>query len=170
MASKKHKSKSMRRQHYVDPKVQGALAVRVVIYWVTCVTTIMLMLMFWRIFTGPARMWYTHFGEMWHFFGPPMIASFLLLPIVVLDIIRMSNRFAGPMLRLRRSMRQLARGEHVDPIEFRNNDFWRRFAEEFNALASRVQEEDRAASDPTPFDREAHDESQQEEPVGAGAK
>ena len=39
-----------------------------------------------------------------------------LLPLVVVDVLRLSNRFVGPLLRLRRSLRQLARGEYVEPI------------------------------------------------------
>lgn len=153
--------KAVRRQLFVDPKIQGVLAVRVVLYWVVCLITITLMLLCWRILTGPARMFYTHFDDMWFFFGPAAIASFLLLPLVIADIIRVSNRFAGPMVRLRRSMRDLARGERVEPIKFREGDFWRDFAEEFNALAARVQRE-------APPPQADHDE--QQEPVAAGAE
>jgi hypothetical protein len=59
----------------------------------------------------------------------------------------LSNRFVGPLVRLRRSMRKLARGEHVDPICFRDNDFWHDFANEFNAVAARVQKESPKAED-----------------------
>ena len=106
--------KAMRRQLFVDPKVQGALVGRAVLYWVVCIITIALMLLSWRIVTGPARPFYTHFDDMWFFYGPALIASFLLLPLVIVDIIRLSNRFAGPLLRLRRCMRELARGEYVE--------------------------------------------------------
>ncbi len=131
--------KVMRRQRFVDPKVQGALVVRAVVYWVVCLTTIMLMLLCWRIVTGPARPFHAHFDDMWFFYGPPAVASLLLLPLVIVDVIRVSSRFAGPMLRLRRSMRSLARGEHVEPIKFRDGDFWHEFAEEFNQVLARVQ-------------------------------
>jgi hypothetical protein len=130
---------TVRRQLFVDPKVQGALVMRVILYWIVCLATITLMLLCWRIITGPARMFYTHFDDMWFHFGPALIASFILLPLVVVDIIRVSNRFAGPLIRLRRSMRALARGEHVEPIYFREGDFWRDFADEFNAVAARLQ-------------------------------
>jgi hypothetical protein len=130
--------KTLRKQLFVDPKVQGALIARVVMYWVVCLVTIALMLLCWDIITGPARIFYTHFDDMWFFYGPAAIASFLLLPLVVFDIIRMSNRFVGPLLRLRRSMRALAHGEEVEPIEFRDNDFWHDFADEFNAINARV--------------------------------
>lgn len=130
----------MRKKLFVDPKVQGALVVRVGLYWLVCLITLTLMLLCWRILTGPARLFYTHFDDMWFNFGPALIASFVLLPLVVVDIVRLSNRFAGPLVRLRRSMRALARGEEVQPIRFREGDFWQEFADEFNAVLSRVQE------------------------------
>jgi len=160
--------KALRKQLFVDPKVQGALVLRVVLYWVVCVITITLMVLCWRILTGPARLFYMHFSDMWFFYGPAMVASFLLLPLVILDIIRLSNRFTGPLLRLRRGMRELARGERVEPIRFRDGDFWQEFAEEFNALAARIQGEETAE----PVQREGFSEEDaqpEEEPVGAGA-
>ena len=152
--------KSLRRHLFIDAKVQGALVLRAILYWVVCLITITLMLLCWRILTGPARMFYTHFNDMWFFYGPALVASFILLPLVIIDIIRLSNRFAGPMLRLRRSMRELARGEHVEPVRFRDGDFWQDFAEEFNAVVARVQRE---ATPPQP------DHDRQEEPVGAAS-
>ena len=133
--------KSLRKQLFVDSKVQGALVARVILYWIVCPIAITLMLLCWRIITGPARTFHTHLEEMWFFYGPALIASFFLLPLVIADAVRLSNRFTGPMVRLRRSMRELARGEHVEQIAFRDDDFWREFAEEFNALATRVQGE-----------------------------
>lgn len=147
----------MRKKLFVDPKVQGALVVRVGFYWVVCLITITLMLLCWRILSGPARLFYTHFDEMWFNFGPALIASFILLPLVLVDIVRLSNRFAGPLVRLRRSMRALARGEEVRPIQFREGDFWQEFADEFNALLARMQELEKAKA--------VAPESQ--EPVGA---
>lgn len=149
----------MRKHLFIDPKVQGALVTRVVLYWVVCLITISLMLLCWRILTGPARMFYTHFDDMWFFYGPALVASFILLPLVIVDVIRLSNRFAGPMVRLRRAMRELARGEEVAPIKFREGDFWQDFADDFNALLTRVQGE------PAPLQQET---DQQQEPVGAG--
>lgn len=153
--------KIMRKQLFVDPKVQGALVIRAVVYWVACLVTISLMLLCWRIITGPARPLFLHFDDMWFFYGPAIIASLLLLPMVIADIIRVSNRFAGPMLRLRRSMRALARGEHVAPIEFRDGDFWQDFAEEFNQVVVRVQGAESVRAD------EAQTADDEEEEVAA---
>jgi len=132
-------TKTMRKHLFVDPKVQGALLLRVIFYWFVCLLTIALMLLCWRIVTGPAQLFYTHLDEMWFQYGPACVASLLLLPLVIVDVLRFSNRFSGPLLRLRRSMRQLAQGEDVEPIEFRDGDFWKEFAQEFNAVVARVQ-------------------------------
>lgn len=148
----------LRKQLFVDPKVQGALVYRVILYWVFCLFAIGLMLLCWRILTGPARLFYTHFDDMWFFHGSALVASLLLLPLVVIDIIRLSNRFTGPLLRLRRSMRALASGEHVEPLYFREGDFWKDFADEFNRVVARVQDE-------TPSAEPEPDESDQ--PVAA---
>jgi hypothetical protein len=130
-----------RRQLFVDHKVQGALVMRAISYWFMCLLTVALMLLCWRVLTGPARLFYRHLDDMWFHFGPALIASLILLPIIVVDIIRLSNRFAGPMLRMRRAMQNLAKGERVPPLQFRDNDFWKDFAQDFNALLARVQRE-----------------------------
>jgi hypothetical protein len=139
MSHKKH----VRKQIFVDAKVQGALVVRVAVYWGLCLLTLSLTLLVWRILTGPARIFYTHFDDIWYYYGAAFVASLLLLPIVLFDIVRLSNRFAGPLVRLRRSMRALARGEDVQPIHFRGSDFWQEFADEFNAIAARLQDQER---------------------------
>jgi len=150
--------KALRKRLFVDPKVQGALIARVVLYWVLCLLTIALMLLFWDIITGPARVFYMHFDDMWFYYGPPAIASCLLLPLVIVDIIRLSNRFVGPLLRLRRSMRALARGENVEPIEFRGGDFWHDLADEFNAVRARIRQ----------LSARNESEIEDEEPLGIG--
>ena len=158
--------KQIRKHIFVDAKVQGALVLRVAMYWVFCLLSLSLMLLCWRIFTGPARLFYTHFADMWYYYGPALVASFLLLPIVLVDIVRVSNRFAGPLVRLRRSMRALARGEEVQPIHFRGRDFWQEFADEFNAIAARLQD-DKARTPPNTGPSESAEEGQ---PVATAAE
>ena len=131
--------KCQRKHLFVEPKVQGSLVARVVLYWIVCLSNIMLTLLCWQIITGPARIFYMHFDDMWFRYGPILIVSFVLLPLVIIDVIRFSNRFVGPMVRLQRSMRQLAHGEDVEPIKFRDGDFWHEFATEFNTLCIRIQ-------------------------------
>jgi hypothetical protein len=131
--------KKVRRHFFVDPALQGALVTRVVLYWIICLCSVVLLMLAWRIITAPGGSALTYANEMWTYCWPALVTSFLLLPLVVMDILRFSNRFAGPLLRLRRSLRALARGEEVRPIEFREDDFWLEVADEFNAVRLRVQ-------------------------------
>lgn len=131
-------SKSLRKHLFVDYKVQGSLINRAIAYWFMCLFTITLMILCWRMVTGPARMFYTHFDYLWFQFGPAFIGSLFILPLVVYDVVQLSNRFVGPLLRLRRSLKALARGEDVAPLQFRGNDFWQEFATEFNSVAERM--------------------------------
>jgi hypothetical protein len=147
--------KHPRKQLFVDPKVQGTLLARAVIYWLSCIATITLMILAWRIVTGPARVFYTHFDDMWFHFGPALVAALLLLPLALVDIVRVSNRFAGPLYRVRGAMRRLTQGLPVEPIHFRDNDFWQELATEFNALAERVSK----------LEREAAGRAEDDEPV-----
>jgi nitrogen fixation/metabolism regulation signal transduction histidine kinase len=97
------------------------------------------MIFCWRTITEPIDQFFAHFHEVWLFYGPAAIASLLLMPLVAWDVIRLSNRFVGPILRMRRAMKALAQGEQVQPIAFREGDFWREFAGDFNAVAERLQ-------------------------------
>jgi hypothetical protein len=153
-------SKKLRQHVFVDPKLQGELIGRIILYWLVCLFSMALLLLAWRIITSPGGSILTHANEMWPYCWPALATSFVLLPLAIIDIMRFSNRFAGPLLRLRRSMRALARGEHIDPIEFRSGDFWHEVADEFNAIRLRVQLS-------TPATNAAQQEEHEEEsPVG----
>jgi hypothetical protein len=128
-----------RRQKFVDRQVQGSIVLRTATYWVLCMFTLGLMLFVWQILNSPAEPFLIHATAMWQQYGPVAIASLLLLPILIVDIVGLSNRFAGPIYRLRRSIQQLANGEPAAPVKLRDNDFWVDFAEDFNRVLARVQ-------------------------------
>jgi hypothetical protein len=60
--------------------------------------------------------------------------------LALLDILLTTSRFAGPIYRLRSSMRALAAGEQVAPLRFPKDDFWETVAQEFNAVAERQEQ------------------------------
>jgi hypothetical protein len=128
-------SKFRRRQLLVEPKFQFALAVRVVSYWCFWMLSLALLLFCWRVATGPRLPAVAHIRMLFLQLGPPCVASFILVPILVVDTLRLSNRLVGPLVRLRDGMRRLARGEQVKPIHFRTGDFMEDLADEFNQLA-----------------------------------
>jgi hypothetical protein len=137
--------RTVRLHLLVDPSIQIALIVRVVCYWLICLVAVTLVRLCWYMLAGAQQTSAILFDNLWFDVARACEISLVLLPLVLFDIVRLSNRFVGPLLRLRQSMRQLARGEHVEPIEFRDNDFWQELAGEFNAVLPRVRQSDSAA-------------------------
>lgn len=131
-------SSTSRQKLFIDPRVQGALMLRTVAYWFCCLLTIATLVLCWRIVFGQARVFYMHFDDMWFHFGPAFIASLFVLPLVLVDVLRLSNRFVGPVKRFRQALRTLAQGGTIEPLHFREGDFWHELAEELNALNARI--------------------------------
>jgi hypothetical protein len=129
--------KSRRKRIFVDFKLQGAVVFRVVLYWIACQLMTALLLFGCKAVTGRE-----HLDEdMVLFYRSAAASTLCILPLVIYDIMRVSHRFAGPMLRFRRAMRDLGNGDHVRPLQFRDGDFWQELAGEFNAVVKRVNRE-----------------------------
>lgn len=134
------KANSVKRKRLlVDPAVQGALVGRVAVYWFVCLITIFFLLLCWNIITGPARLPWRQLDSMWFHYGPVFVTSLFILPVVLIDILRVTNRFAGPVYRARRVMRDVTAGKPVEKVQFREEDFWKEFADELNALVDEVE-------------------------------
>ena len=133
-------AKFKRKRLYIDPKIQGAFLVRTLVYWLLCLLTASSVLAVWMTITGPSRAIRHPLDEFWNEFGPAFIFAMLMLPIALFDLLRLTNRVAGPMYRIRNEMHKLAMGETVRPVELRSGDFGREIAQEFNAVLRRVQD------------------------------
>jgi hypothetical protein len=128
----------LRNYLFVDPKVQVSLMIRVACYWCVCFLGVAFVLFGWQSISVLDGTFVERITAVLHNDGPVLFALLMLLPLLVIDVVRLSNRFVGPMLRLRRSIRELARGDDVPPLEFREGDFWPEIADEFNALRART--------------------------------
>jgi hypothetical protein len=78
--------------------------------------------------------------QTWRMFWPVLFAASLVLPLLLLDVLRISHRFAGPMYRLRNALRDAADGKQVPPVKFREGDFWCEMADEFNRVSARLRD------------------------------
>jgi|GEM_PF-913410 len=123
----------------VDLQVQGGLILRVIGYWAAMLITVTTFLITWRMLTGPARPFWTHFDDLWFQYKLPFLGVTLILPLLIYDALRYSNRFAGPVMRFRRAMRELAHGIKPANLQLRGGDFWLELADEFNAVALRME-------------------------------
>jgi methyl-accepting chemotaxis protein len=127
-----------RKKDYVDPQVQGELARRLVLHWLlfTIVAAGISVCLEWledpfRPFS--ALVW----AASWNY-GPFLLVLISLVPVFIYDSIKLSNRFAGPVFRLRKVAKALAEGELPDRVDFRGNDFWRDLAGDFNRIVARI--------------------------------
>lgn len=149
-------SAQKRRRLFIDVDVQVALLGRVVMYWITFAVAVLLMQFCWIVLTARPTSSLDLLQRALSQCGPALLASALLIPLVMVDCLRLSNRFVGPIYRLRRSMREMAHGLEVEPIHLRRNDFWVELVDDFNRVAARQRE----AGDAQVAERE------REEPVG----
>lgn len=127
-----------RSTFFIDREVQGSLLLRTAIYWLFCLLSVILMLICWMAYSGPPRRFIDLASEILYRYGPALVASLMLLPVVLMDVLRVSNRFVGPVMRLRNALRTLASGKPAPPLNFRDDDYWRELATDFNHLAGRV--------------------------------
>jgi len=130
-----------RKKTFVDPKVQGALVRRMVLHWVVFFSVAALVAFALQVLANPFRPIEEHLRELWWTHGPFLLVLFLMLPVFIVDTIKLSHRFAGPIYRLRNVIRAIARGESYQPLKFRELDFWQGLAEDFNEMIERLKAE-----------------------------
>lgn len=130
--------KKRRQKLFADRKLQGALLVHTSIYWVYCLFSVTLIAACWILFTQQPETSFDLFGQLWLSCGPALLGSILLLPLVLLDCLRLSNRFAGPMVRFQRAMSELVENGQTAPVKLRDGDYWLKFADDFNIIAEKI--------------------------------
>lgn len=133
------KTKPKRSRLFVDPEVQGALVTRCLVYWCVALFVVFAALLSPDFIFATLGLVSPTGPSIWVRYTPGLILAGAMTPLMVLDLLRCTNKFAGPMVRTRRFLRQLAKGEEVDPIKFRRGDYWRGYADDLNALLRRIQ-------------------------------
>ena len=101
-------SQSRRRQILTDEIVQGELMFRAIVYWFFCLLVVELLVMGWSLWSGPARPLQMVIRESLVASAPAIFGSVMLLPLVLFDVLKVSNRFVGPIHQIRHTLRQLA--------------------------------------------------------------
>lgn len=117
--------KHLRKRFFVDKSIQGGLAMRAARYWALSIAVVGMLTVIGWVFVAPGI--------------AAITAMTTLMPVVIFDLVKFSHRFAGPMVRLRNSMLKVAAGEHVEPIRFRDGDYWKELADAFNAMQERIE-------------------------------
>ena len=142
-----------RRKLFVDKAVQGSLLRRVALHWAFYFTGLVIVLGIFYVLKSLATSEPMSVNE---FFQDHMITFAVLLalvPVFLYDTLKLSHRFAGPIVRLRNGLSAWGDGKEVQPIKFRQNDFWNELADHFNRAVERTQQDlpelESSASDET---------------------
>jgi nitrogen fixation/metabolism regulation signal transduction histidine kinase len=127
-----------RKKHFIDSNVQGALTRRIIFHWLIFMLITSVVSFILQVLSNPFQRLSEHFQNLWWAQGPFLLVMLFLLPVFVVDTIKLSHRFAGPIFNMRRAIRAVAQGEKPRKLKFRRRDFWHDLAEDYNTMLSRL--------------------------------
>jgi len=140
--------KYMRRKLLIDKDVQLGLVVQLAIHWMmflaatVCVLPIARAIILADVNTPP----WDRFKGAGTDTAILFVVFLLLFPYFMYDSIKVTNRFAGPMYRLKVTIRALASGAPFHGLHFRVGDYWQDVAKDFNTMMARIGAEKPCAS------------------------
>jgi hypothetical protein len=125
-----------RKKVYVSPTIQGRLLAQLCFYW------LLYNFLLWHgtflIETLPATGVPGPLSERYSSFCSQHVIWLLCMlaavPIILWDMVKLTHRVAGPLVRLERILREMARGQRVSQVTLRPNDMLDTFVEALNQL------------------------------------
>ncbi|WP_236618432.1 hypothetical protein [Rhodopirellula europaea] len=139
IAATSHSTQKDRSTTVVDRTVQYGVVKKIALHWIVLFVCNSVALLLWlRLFEQPDLSWQHSFEDCVRRFLPFFLISIALIPAFVLDTLKLTNRFAGPIMRLRTEILNAAEGRPVKRLSFRTNDFWKEVADSFNSMAQRT--------------------------------
>lgn len=139
-----HRSQSIvmhqRSRLLVDPKVQWSVAGRVFLHWIAfliCLLAIGIMVQ--MLLAAGTKSFGVALQDGLVNQVPILAVMILLLPVFLRDTLKLSNRFAGPMYRLRTELKKLANDQPGNQVKFRTGDFWQEVAGDFNHVLGQLE-------------------------------
>jgi hypothetical protein len=128
-----------RKKQFIDACVQGSLARRIIMHWLLFLSVGALVAFILQVLADPFRPLALHFKALWITHGPFLLVMVFLLPVFVVDSIKLSHRFAGPIYALRKALREVASGGTPRRLKFRRRDFWHDVADDYNAVLEKLE-------------------------------
>lgn len=132
--------KTLRKRLYVD-SVQREIIVRTIMQWYFYMSAILLVVCLGAVWMDPSILAIKYVFQAFVYFAPAIVASLILLPLFIYDMLKATNRIAGPIYRLRCAFKQISEGKAIAPVKFRDGDSFQELADDFNQLAQLVAEQ-----------------------------
>lgn len=132
--------RAQRKRYFIDPAVQAGLMKRLVVYIGASMIFLTLPLAFAKTVMHPEIMFTEHVLTVYATHWPILLMMVAFLPFALNDAVRFSNRFAGPIYRLRCELKRFENSQPMNRIKFRKRDFWHDLAESMNRVSTRISE------------------------------
>jgi hypothetical protein len=131
--------KAKRRRLVVDPAMQFRLVLRIgwyLLLWTVVAFHISFLFFLYRTFLqgGEHRTFADLYVAFFAYEKPLLTTLIVITPLVLYDVLKFSNRIAGPLYRCRRVMRDMAAGQAVAEFKTREQDFLDDLFGDFNTL------------------------------------
>ena len=135
------KTSKKRTRLFVDTKVQGSLVRQLIMHWsLMCLLTFVYLLAWQAFSNGFSLGLRENLNAVTAQYGLLGAVLLVLSPVFIYDSFKLSNRFVGPMVSLRSSLKSLAAGEDGPPLTFRREDFWRELTDDYNKVRAELLE------------------------------
>ena len=122
----------------VAPEIQWTLATRTILHWVACVCYFAVVLFFTQLMYDPEQSLvaclkaYAFDALHW------LPAILLLLPLVVYDTLKVSQRVVAPVLKVRDGLQAMAAGNETVTLETPEEAYFQDLVEIYNEVHQRV--------------------------------
>lgn len=129
-----------RKKMFVSGRIQGRLMFRIGLYWVLYHVVLWHALFVYRYVqyrmtgmdAGNAVPFQELYGQFVIDYYPVILCAAITLPVVVIDMLHMTHRVAGPLIRFQNALKDLVDGKPVESVSLRKGDLLTEFQDEFN--------------------------------------
>lgn len=123
-----------RRYHRLVDRFQYKLATRMTMYWLVYQFTLFNFLFCWRLLRqGPGNI-VQQYGQFFMEFYPMLFCFLLLVPAFLWDAIKFYHRVAGPIVRFRQAINDVASDRPLQRVRLRDGDELLDLRDDFNAM------------------------------------
>lgn len=127
-----------RKKVWID-RFQTKLTLRIGSYLVLFLIVLINFVFGWRLWVEGSGNLAEQFARMVWDYLPVVICLLVLVPVMAWDAIRFTHRIVGPLVRFRRAMQEITRGEAVRPIKLRQGDYLNDLRDDFNLMLEALQ-------------------------------
>ncbi len=122
----------------IEPKIQWTLAIRTILHWVACVTYFAVVLFFTQMLYDPEQSLWEHIRAYAFDALHWLPAILLLLPLVVYDTLRVSQRIVTPVLQVQAGLAELVEDQKSARLEIAEEDYFPELLNHFNQVRGMV--------------------------------